>query len=77
MRYELYISRPAPNRVGESQAYSLYLAGALKMRKSFPAIWEMFNNVLNFHHSSIQSLAFAFQKVSFYNAKGHELECKS
>ncbi len=45
----------------ERQAYSLYLAGALKTRKSFPAIWEMFNNVLNFHHSSIQSLAFAVQ----------------
>ena len=35
------------------------------------------NNVLNFLHSSIQSLAFTFQKLTFYNTKGHVLLCKS
>ena len=37
----------------------------------------MTNNVLNILHSPIQNLPFAFQKLSFCNAKGHELECKS
>ena len=55
-----------------------YFAEALKTRKFFPEMmWGEFNSVLNFLHSSIQGLAFAFQKVSFCTAKGHELECKS
>ena len=58
------------------QAYSLCLIGLLKTQKSFPVICEKFNNVLIILYSSIQSLAFTFQKLTFYNAKGKELECK-
>ncbi len=46
-------------------------------KKSFPTIREKFNNFLNFLHSSVQSLAFTPQKLTFCNTKGHELERKS
>ena len=50
---------------------------AWKRKIPSPETWEEFYNVLKFLHSSIKSLAFAFQKVSFRHAKGHESECKS
>ena len=58
------------------QADSLFTRG-VEMQKSFPAIWEKFNSVLNFLCSSTQSLAFVFHKVSFCNAKGQPSSCES